>query len=169
MDGSLPWIWLLWWPISASRRQRTKGLGCKATGERRRTVGWCTSVLADPCHQLITWAKLSKLNSYLWRPTFTIDKQKAAIKSWYFGVPTELDHFSWFSEHFCGGDELPFLCYNTTFVYGNLELDFCVYGSLVCDGKVDCDNGEDEENCIRMAQEYLYGVIHMWCSHGGWA
>ena len=57
--------------------------------------------------------------------------------------------FSRFSEHFCGGDELPFLCYNATFVYGNLELDFCVYGSLVCDGKADCDNGEDEENCIR--------------------
>ena len=65
------------------------------------------------------------------------------------------------SDHFCNGkcsggdkfcsDDLPFRCYNTTFVYGNLELDFCVSASLVCDGKADCDKGEDEENCIRMS------------------
>lgn len=88
------------------------------------------------------------------------------------GVPTELDkrrelifsiipvelHCSikvendtcYLSDHFCS-DSISFRCHNTTLIYGNLELDFCVYGSLVCDGKADCEKGEDEENCIRMS------------------
>ena len=63
------------------------------------------------------------------------------------------------SDHFCNGDNLPFRCYNTTFIYGNLELDFCVYSSLVCDGKADCDRGEDEENCIRKSRYVKIPVV----------